>query len=336
MTDLLVAFMAFFLTFQASSQLLGAAARQPRWSSLFQGSRGLALILIPTLVGLGLVGASLLPHLLGALADKAHAASDQDLLETGGLSPLSIAILAFVGARLALRLIVEARLSAHLRAAARTPDDAVLAKVREACSPRPGSRPPRLRFHGSPRFYEPFVRGLFRPSIFLHVDLVAALDFKHLRAAMLHEIGHRERRDHLICGLYSLALSPIGLGKTLRRGFEDWAQSSERACDDFASRTLGSRRAVAEALVAVFKLVSQRPAPTSTNALCGHRSIKQRVARLIDPDPKPQENPAPSRLLAASGLLTAAAVLFVGLLAPSLGLELYCFFEHLVGTHCVG
>lgn len=337
MVDLLVAFLAFFLAFQLTAVALGTITGRERLALAFGGGRGLALVLLPVFVGLGAAALSVFPHLLGALAGESHAPSDQDLLENGRLSPLLIGLLIFVGLRLLFRVVTEGRISLHLFRALQSPSEALLNKVLRASEPCADTRPvPRIRFHASPRFYEPFVRGLFQPAIYLHIALVEELNEEHLRAALLHEVGHHVHGDHLIKGLYSVFLIPIGLPRAVRLGYEEWVDSSERKCDDLASDLVGSRRAVAEALVAVFKLATDRHAPETAAGLCGHRSIKQRVARLISSDQCERDSSGARSLLATSGLAVLAMVLFVGFYVPSYGLELYCFLEHIVGTHCVG
>lgn len=336
MVDLLVALLAFFLGFQLASIALSILARHARLARVFQGSRGLALVFLPVLFGLGVAALSVLPHILGGLAGEAHASSDQDLLESGRLSPFLMALLVFLGVRLLFRILIEGKISLHLLLARREPSDTSLAKVQRAFEPFAESRHlPELRFHASSRYYEPFVRGLIRPAIYLHLGLVEELTDQHLRAALLHEMGHSERGDHLVKWLYSVVLSPIGFARGIRLGYDEWTESSERKCDDLASELVGSRRAVAEALVAVFRLASAQAAPLASAGLCGHRSIKQRVARLLSPDQDEDASEARG-LLAGSGLVVFSTVLFVGLVTPSYGLELYCFLEHLVGTHCVG
>jgi hypothetical protein len=338
MIDFIITFIAFFLTFQITATALRFLLGFKWFSNFFTGSRGLYLTIAPTFVGIGIAGLSIFPHLFGTLNGSGHIPSAAHDGQGESLPYWLVGLLALVALRFLIRLVAEARIGIHIQQNGVTPDSQALAKISEALETKGAAKTiaPRIHFHTSKRFFEPFLRGLFRPTIYLHVDLVETLSIDHLRAALFHEIGHQRRADHLVMALYSLFLSPIGPGRAIRGGYDEWVESSERKCDAIASQFTGSARIVAEALVAVVKFSSDKHAPTTSPALCGHRAIKQRVAKLISSDLDVDQDPIDTRHLLRAGFSLIGACLFFSLVAPNYGLELYCFFEQLVGTHCVG
>lgn len=338
MIDLSIAFLAFFLTFHLSAVLLQFALRFRRFSTFFSGGRGLYLAMGPLFMGMIVAVVSVIPHWLGSLNGAGHISDDLHNSRGETIPVWLLALISVVGVRFLLRILAEAQISTHLRRECSKVTPQLQAKVSEALEPLRNSNlpTPKICFHSSDRFYEPFLRGFFRPVIYLHVDLVETLTIKHLRAALFHELGHQKRGDHLVMTLYSLFLNAIGLGRLIQRGYDEWVEASEQTCDVIASRFVESSRTVAEALVAVLKFSSKRHAPEGCPALCGHRSIKQRVAKLIATDKEIDLDPIESSQLLHGGSFLFGSSMFFSFVAPRYGLELYCLFEQLVGTHCVG
>lgn len=336
MTDFIITFLVFFLTAHLTMAFQRFLHRYQIVSSYFKGGRGLYLIVTPVFVALSFAGLSIFPHLLGTFNGAGHTTKITHVDQQQAISLWLLGLLFFIGLRFCFHILAEISIGLHLRKSSVSAESELLEKISEALKPMDEACEPRVFFHKSERYYEPFIRGFLRPAIYLHVDLVKTLSTSHLGAALFHEIGHQKRGDHLIMGLYSLILSPLGVTQVVRQGFDSWAESSERNCDVIAAQYSGSGRTVAEALVAVLKFSNENRAPSNCLALCGHRAIKDRVAKLISPNVASDLDSIESKHVFRGGMALISACLFLSCTAPNYGLELYCFFEQLVGTYCVG
>ena len=127
--------------------------------------------------------------------------------------------------------------------------------------------------------------GAVRTKLFIADHLFESLTREEIAAAIAHENGHLASRDNLKRALlgacrYGLAIVPNG--RSLDRA---WAEASEAAADEFASRS-GSYVALelASALVKIARLVPEgtRPAMPSGALLIGDSAdeIAKRVRRL--------------------------------------------------------
>lgn len=132
-----------------------------------------------------------------------------------------------------------------------------------------------------------FVMGLRRPRLIVSSLVLDSMPPEQLAAVIAHEHAHLDRKDNfwrVICRLASLAHLP-GLG---RRAYRLWAFGAEVACDDMASRRLGSRFAVAEALVHYQRLLNRRPSAGTPLSPLGAAfveagSLECRVRVLLEP-----------------------------------------------------
>lgn len=333
MTDLLIALTAFLLVFQGTALLLRSKLAMQLLGLRSRAS--LSGFFAPALLGLAVVGFAMLPHWFGALTGGAHASSDVDALATTPPSLWPVLTLALVALYFLVSASGEVLASVELRRHLRSPDKAAAGRVSTILEDfrRAGHRTPAVIFHDCHRWPNPFLRGALRPTIYLHSELTEALSLEHLRAVLAHELGHLNRRDQLVSLAYALAIAPLDLFGSLRQSYAEWSSAAEHSCDDFAAELVGSNRRVAEALVAVVRAQHQA-APRSAAALCGHSSVKQRVQRLLENDEsRPPVTHEPPELRVHS---FAALLLAFSAIAPEYGLEVYCFLEHLVGTHCVG
>jgi Zn-dependent protease with chaperone function len=166
-----------------------------------------------------------------------------------------------------------------------------------------GALAPDVRVVDSERPFSLTAAGR-RPEIFVSTSLLAALSPEQLEAVVEHERAHARRRDGVRV-LLARALSLVHWPRTRRRLLADLALFTERACDEEAGRRLHDRLRVAEAIVAVERVVGDAGAPAHPALLAfGGSSVGERVAALLEPAPRP-----PSRrtaVVAAAALLPGA------------------------------
>ncbi len=132
-----------------------------------------------------------------------------------------------------------------------------------------------------------FVMGWRQPRLILSTMVLDDLSSEQFAAVVAHERAHLERRDNvwrLIGRLASLAHFP-GLG---RRAYRRWTDGAEIACDDMASVRLGSRLAVADALVRYQRLLSRRgaagrPRPALGVSFAETGTLERRIRFLLEP-----------------------------------------------------
>jgi beta-lactamase regulating signal transducer with metallopeptidase domain len=163
-----------------------------------------------------------------------------------------------------------------------------------------------------------FAAGLRRPRVHVAASLVECLPTAQLAAVVEHERAHARRRDPLT-RLTARLLSRAHLPGLRRRLLHALAIASEQACDAEAGRRLGDRLLVAEAILAVERLLARSgPAPAGIAGIDGS-SVAPRVRALLEPEPS-----LPRRGRAAAAL---ALVLLVSL---ALADPLHHATEHLV------
>ena len=149
-----------------------------------------------------------------------------------------------------------------------------------------------------------FAAGLRRPRVLLAASLVEGLPEQQLAAVVEHERAHARRRDPL-ARLAARVLSFAHLPGVRRALLQELAIASEQACDAEAGRRIGDRLAVAEAILAVERILSaSAPARTGIAGFEGN-SVAARVRALVAAEP-----PAPKR---AAYRIAAAVALGVGL-----------------------
>ncbi len=315
MTDVLVGFLAFLVFQQATT--LGLKAVSGRML------RGRSWFLLPTVIGFAALAISLFSHLAGSLRGQGHATSDVDSWIPGTPSPWVILLVAAVGTRVLIRCLKEATLAIYLVRASR------------ASSTRLDGGRLALRVHESDRLRAPFVRGIYRPILYVHRDLLESLSPPSLQALLLHETCHARRGDHRVAWIHSILVRPLDLLRLLAPLHAAWRDRVEHVCDDFAARRLGSGVPVAQAIVDVLRFVHLRPESLSPGPafVSGAEALRVRVTRLLARDHL-EECPGPGMASAswAGGLLLVGAC---AAFASGIGLELYCLLEHVVGMHCV-
>lgn len=146
-----------------------------------------------------------------------------------------------------------------------------------------------------------FVLGLLRPRLYVTRGLVAGSARTHLDAVLAHERAHMARRDPL-----RRFVAGLGAGFHLP-GVAGWlgarlAQAQEMAADEVAAQTLGSREAVASAVVALAK--ARQVGPSAALAFSGS-NVEHRVQSLLDGDER-RDTPSPQALGVAAFVALAA------------------------------
>lgn len=149
-----------------------------------------------------------------------------------------------------------------------------------------------------------FAAGLRRPRVFLAASLVEGLPAPQLAAVVEHERAHARRRDPL-ARLAARVLSFAHLPGVRRALLEELAIASEQACDAEAGRRIGDRLAVAEAILAVERILAGGVRAQTGIAGFEGNSVAERVRALVAAEP-----PAPPR---ASYRIAAALALGAGL-----------------------
>lgn len=150
-----------------------------------------------------------------------------------------------------------------------------------------------------------FAAGWLRPRIFVSRGLVDALPAARLAAVLEHERAHVRRRDAL-ARMAARALSWPHVPGVRRRLLGAHARACERACDEEAGRVLDDRPAVAEAVVAVERLVGTSVPRAAALASFGGSAVAERVEGLLTPLP-----PAPRRRPGCWATACAAAAWLV-------------------------
>ena len=218
--------------------------------------------------------------------------------------PARLLWLAGAGLFATVQLWRIARYSDRLRRSKPAPEWLVEAIEDEAG--RFGVKPPPARLVAGPG--SPFLWCGGPVVLVVPEGLLARLDASRWRGILAHEMAHLKRRDPWTCRL-SLAAGVLWWWNPLY-----WlvrsrlASEAEMACDALAVTIApGSRRAFAEALVAVCEVISARPAAPTLGVGGEGRFLERRLTMIL----KGRD----SGRLPRRGLL--AAFLLTGLAAPS-------------------
>lgn len=131
-----------------------------------------------------------------------------------------------------------------------------------------------------------FTVGWWKPRVFITAGLRAACSLQELECIVLHERGHRLRRDNIRLLLARLLSQPLPR-RWSRAMLEDFTLYCEEASDQFAARA-ASPEAVAAALLRVARLQRQRAHP-GVMAFAGSH-IERRVQALLGKPAAPLAN----------------------------------------------
>jgi hypothetical protein len=123
--------------------------------------------------------------------------------------------------------------------------------------------------------------GLARGEIFVSSGLAEALPPEQLEAVVEHERAHARRRDGLR-RMLAQALSGPHRPALRRELLAELELATEQACDEEAGRRIGDRLRVAEAILAVERLLARAPARRHPALLAfGGSSVPARVRALL-------------------------------------------------------
>lgn len=130
--------------------------------------------------------------------------------------------------------------------------------------------------------------GLLRPRVVVSRGLLARTDATELAVMVAHEAAHVARRDTLWRLL--VRVGSVGLGQHGRAQLDAALElSAERACDEHAAATVGDRLRVAEALLAMERLLA-RPATAYATAF-GDGCVPARVEAMLEAPAPPCRTP---------------------------------------------
>lgn len=129
-----------------------------------------------------------------------------------------------------------------------------------------------------------FSTGFLKPQVYISTSLVQGLSADQLRIVLAHEQAHVRHRDGLRLFLAN-AGAQLHFPRTRRLLLADLALAVEQACDEFATLASGDRLRVAEAILAVERLMQPHQAATRPVAACFFNNLSvARVQSLLVPD----------------------------------------------------
>jgi hypothetical protein len=253
------------------------ASRTPHQRAREAERHALAATAVPILA----LGGILLPGLLALVGAGDHCAGHAEHLHLclahpiRSLSPSLAAGAALIALLAALAGLVRAWPTLRAVAAWRR-----LASLRSA-----GVADTGFERAGSARPFSVVV-GLWRPSIWISDPLWRGLGAPARAVVLAHERAHARRRDPLRRFVLALLTLPLG-AETRAALLRSWTLAVEQVCDEAAAREVGDRLSVAEAIVAVERLVGDLPAPAAS---FGGGDAERRVHSLLAPV-APEEAP---------------------------------------------
>jgi Zn-dependent protease with chaperone function len=245
-----------------------AAQRASRWRAGSRAQFIFALRLTPSVLAAIGVGIFFLPAYLNY--------EPRTSSEVVGYKLAALALLAIIGAALAIGRAVSALIATHR-----------LRRTWLAASKETSLRGVTVRSYQMAHSFPIIaVIGVIRPTIFIAEQVLATLTPAELSAAVAHEHGHLSARDNFKRGLLracrDILLIPVG--QSLERA---WLESAESAADEFAAQTSSEVALnLASALVKIARLVpiGARAETPLAAFLVGDetRGIKARVRRLLE------------------------------------------------------
>jgi hypothetical protein len=255
--------------------------------------------LSPLLVGVGVAAATLLPSLGGVLwpgLDHCpdHHAGHDHLCLVHAPGPLGLeawlllgGLLAFIGPAAAHRMATLLRASSRARELVASGSDDGGVRVIENDVPFAATV------------------GVIAPRVVLSRGLLDTLSEEHLKAVLAHERAHVRRCDPLLKVLASIVSVPW-LPKARRALLADLELAAEQACDDEAAEELGDRLRVAQAILAMERLLTGLTSPhRAVTTAFDNAPAVERVELLLD-ERKPS---SPIRFDILCVLFTAIALL---------------------------
>lgn len=124
--------------------------------------------------------------------------------------------------------------------------------------------------------------GIIAPRVVLSRGLLDALPDEHLEAVLAHERAHVRRRDPLWKVMASMVSVPL-LPRTQRALLADLELAAEQACDEDAAKELGDRLHIAQAILAMERLLAGYTMPhRAVTTAFDNAPAVERVELLLD------------------------------------------------------
>jgi beta-lactamase regulating signal transducer with metallopeptidase domain/HEAT repeat protein len=169
----------------------------------------------------------------------------------------------------------------------------------------------RLATH--PDVRSPILLGWLRPCIIVPTDWPQR-SIQSQRAALLHELAHVRRRDHLLAPLLDIIRIAFFFHPLVRSLLAQLEHERELLCDEMVVRLGIDRRDYARLLLEFGRSSGRLAWPAVSLPMSRRRTVKIRIYHLLEDDMERWIRPLPVRW---------AVVLGAGLLTLSLGLASY-------------
>ncbi len=162
-----------------------------------------------------------------------------------------------------------------------------------------------------PRVSEPFLGGIFRPTIYLPRQWARSAPVASLDAILAHELAHARRRDQVVNILQRLVEVALFFHPAIHWLTRALRRERELCADALAVRLTGDPLALAQALQSVACLRLKSPRMSAVCASLGgpSASLLPRIQELIGMTPsRPRFSVWPFAAIPAAGLLALIAV----------------------------
>ena len=159
-----------------------------------------------------------------------------------------------------------------------------------------------------------FTAGITRPAAFVSEGAQRSLGHAELRAALLHERAHQQRRDVFWRVLLKSVAAGFAFLPWVARAVEAETLRSECAADDYALRAGARRRALFNAIAATAAAPEASIAAGITGA-----NAELRLRRLVDPETQLPETPTTGFLALAAAVVIPAVIAHLVATATAVG-----------------
>ncbi len=170
-----------------------------------------------------------------------------------------------------------------------------------------------VRLAAHPRVRSPILLGWLRPFILVSTDWPQR-SIQCQRAALLHELAHVRRRDHLLAPLLEIIRIAFFFHPLVHWLLARLEHERELLCDEMVVRLGIDRRDYARLLLEFARSSGRLAWPAVSLRMSRRRTVKGRIYHLLEEDMERWVRPLPARW---------AVVLGAGLLTVSLGLASY-------------
>ena len=165
---------------------------------------------------------------------------------------------------------------------------------------------PRVIIRASNQIRTPMAAGIFRPVVLLPMSLLSGLPDYVVQAAIVHELAHIRRLDHLAVLLQVVGESVLFFHPAFRWLSAETRRLREFRCDQDSVQVLGSAQVYARSLLTLEEDRTRAVPAVSMN----EGELMSRVTRIVGNQPKPR-----SRSLA--GLIVIATIAAAGVVYPT-------------------